>query len=74
MNPGTIIAKMSYKESFDSKIHGLWICNYLKKVYLKSPLDGQERYTFCCFYIFVLATTTSPPYIFGEDILTGIIS
>lgn len=36
--------------------------------------EEQEGYTFYNIVKNGLAVTTSPPYIFGEDILTGIIS
>ena len=48
-----------------------------KKVYPLLP-DGNKRVHLNLFYVilvsFRLAATTSPPNIFGEDILTGIVT
>lgn len=48
-----------------------------KKVYPLLP-DGNKRVHLNLFYVILvscrLTVTTSPPYIFGEDILTCIIS
>lgn len=40
----------------------------------RMPDEEQQGYTFYYIVKNGLAVTTCPPYIFGEDILTGIIS
>lgn len=48
--------------------------NKKKKGVSRMPDEEQQGYTFYYIVKNGLAVTTCPPYIFGEDILTGIIS